>query len=219
MRFSISLSPVRRRTPRRVPFRIRAGRHFPNWRCVYIVRPAPAERAESGWEGSHDGRDPWPGRRAASGCAWKTVLGGLGLFGRAEAPVWVAYWPSLKHCPRADQWQYLLDTLDRQRFRGPRRPHLLVQPNPVLPTGGRRAVPPAPLRGAGGRKGPVQHKPMDAASGWDTAALRRDVPAVAAAAARRGPGAKSGRTGSGRRRPAADFLLTRSSLSSPSTRP
>lgn len=32
------------------------------------------------------------------------------------AAIWIAYWPSLEHVPRADQWAYLIDTRDCESF-------------------------------------------------------------------------------------------------------
>ena len=56
------------------------------------------------------GGDPPP--VMAGRLSWANV----GFLALLTALVWVAYWPSLKHGPRTDQWQYLLDTLDRNDF-------------------------------------------------------------------------------------------------------
>lgn len=50
--------------------------------------------------------------RDASGRVLKQTLPIVGLF----AVVWLAYYPSLGHGPRADQWCYLLDTVGEHQF-------------------------------------------------------------------------------------------------------
>lgn len=57
------------------------------------------------------GTDQAPGRAPA-----KRWWADLAFAAALVALVWAAYWPSLKHTPRADQWDYLLDTADRHDF-------------------------------------------------------------------------------------------------------
>jgi hypothetical protein len=53
--------------------------------------------------------DGGPEQAVPGGWSWTDVA----FVALLAALVWTAYWPSLGHGPRADQWHYLVDTVDR----------------------------------------------------------------------------------------------------------
>ena len=121
--------------------------------------------------------------------------------------VFVTYRPALRHPPRQDQWTFLLETVNADRFVPLVLQHVLVQPHRRGQLGGLSALPPRPVRPAVRGEGPLRRSLHLLAGYGDRPALSRSSGYSCASRCRLHAAYPAGSAWAGRLRLALAYVL------------